>query len=117
GALETASIVAKPHLGPRYIRHYAFRRHEPNLGHEIPEQAATKMCVSKNTAADRARCSGPRFEPGAAVVNRPANEAVDRNCCICLHLALASLPHLSTTTTDHTVSDNAIRHENIGSAT
>ena len=78
--LQAAAIVAERHRRRAARRSIAPSRDASRtLGDEIADEAAAEMRVAEDRAADGARRPGPRFEPGAAVVDRPAHQAVDRH--------------------------------------
>jgi hypothetical protein len=74
--LQSAAIIAKFHFVLTKIQHRAIGGRDSNRVHEIAEEPATKVRVASNAAADRPRGSGPLFESGEAVIDRPAYETI-----------------------------------------
>ena len=88
GRLQAAAIVAERHRRRRHVGDRAVARREPHArSTSSPIEPAAEMRVAEDRAADGARRAGPRFEPGAAVIDRPAHEAVDRHRRVGAHVA------------------------------
>ena len=60
-------------------RRVATSRHADD---QLADQPPAKVRVAVNRAADRARRAGPGLEPGDAVADRPAHQAVDRDAAV-----------------------------------
>ena len=80
GLLQAAAIVAERHRRRRHVDASTPSRVASRTSvDEIADQPAAEVRVAEDRAADGARRAGPRLETGAAVVDRPAHEAVDRD--------------------------------------
>jgi hypothetical protein len=74
--LQSAAIIAKFHFVLTKIPHRSIGGRDSNRVHEITKEPSTKVRVARNTAAYRPRGSGPRFESGETVIDRPAYETI-----------------------------------------
>src|SRR5205814_564419 len=73
--------------------------------------------VTEDGATDRPGCAGPRFEPGATVVDRPADEPVDRDRGIGANAGLVDRANLAAARADDQAAHARIRHQDVRSAT
>ena len=114
-ALKPAAIIAKFHLGLSKIPNGSVERGDTNGVDQFPQQPSGKMRVAENTPADRARRASPCFETCQAMIDRPADEAVDGDTRLCAHETFARQIDLSTTRSDDQSSDTLVANQQIRS--
>ena len=74
------------------------------------------MRVAEDGAADRAGRARPRLEARAAVIDRPAHEAVDRDRGVGADVPLVDRAHVAAARADHEAAHAGVRHEHVRSA-
>src|SRR5262245_33945300 len=80
GLLQPAPIVAEPKLVAAHLgNHPGGSRQETSAHDEVADETAGEMRVAVDRAADCTWRSSPGFETGAPVIDRPADETVDRH--------------------------------------
>ena len=114
--VQTTVVVAELHLGRWNAHDAAVERAERDPFDELADQSSPEMGVSMNRAADGAWRTGPRFETGDTVADRPPCQAIDGHTTVRADGGGVDTRDFPTMNADHQTAKPPVRDEHVRTA-